>query len=165
MAYDYLDQDIQATAIARVRDDDSFFNPSLGHNGFAADGTRYTVGIQDGGPIFATWYSEAPGPFRGSTPAFPNQALILLSKAALTILDETTRSLNLWMQFLVADVYALTNNFDNSTNGWTPKDLTWADGVISVTYVPDKGSSGITSPMVVNIDFTRDAVYLDVSTP
>lgn len=163
ISYDYLNQDIQATALVQVRDDDSFFNPGLGHYGFAADGTRYTAGIQDAGPVFASWYSEIPGPYRGPKPTFPNAGLILLSKVALTILDETTRDLILWMQFLLADNQALTDNFDGGINSWTPRSLNFADGVLSVTYEADEGNTDIVSPMVATFDFTQDKVYTDIA--
>jgi hypothetical protein len=239
--YDYIDQDIQATALVQVRDNDSFYNPALGHNGFAADGTRYTAGAQDallvthvaaasgtytclatnslttGSKVLlngftgnftalngtvqtiistglsdsqfefttgtdtitgasqptaqvntpSSWYSEASGPYRGTKVTFPNAGLILLSKVSLVILDESTRSLALWMQFLLSDTFALTNNFNGESNGWTPKSVCYADGVISVTYLPDEGSmappDGIVSRMVVSLDFAQDTVYLDVA--
>ena len=173
IAYDYLNQDIQASALILMRDDDSFYNPTLGHYGFAADGTRYTAGVQDSvsGPVYASWYTELPSAYRGSKATFPNAGLILLSKASLVILDETTRALNLWMQFLLADTLALTNNFENGTLSFTPRSLTYADGVISVIYEPDEGATDITpgagaaSHMVVTLDFTQDKAYLDVAVP
>lgn len=161
--YDYLDQDIQATALIQVRDDDSFYNPLLGHNGFAYDGTRYTSGVQDAGPVYASWYSEATGPYRGGSATFPKYGLILLSKVALTILDESTTALTLWMQFLLNDTYAMTNNYSGGTVGFSPKSLSYADGVLSVTYLPDEGST-VSSKMVVTFDFTQDKTYLDVAT-
>lgn len=161
--YDYLDQDIQATALIQVRDNDSFYNPLLGHTGFAADGTRYTAGVQDSGPVFASWYNEAAGLYRGTKVTFPNAGLILLSKVSLVILDETTRALALWMQFLLNDAYALTNNFSGGSVGFTPHSLCYADGVISVTYLPDEGAVDILSKMIVTFDFTQDTVYLDVA--
>jgi hypothetical protein len=163
--YDYIDQDIQATALVQIRDNDSFYNPSLGHNGFAADGTRYTNGVQDAGPVFASWFTEGVGTYRGTSAPFPNAGLILLSKVSLVILDETTRSLNLWMQFLLEDQNALTDNFNGGTVGFTPKGLLYANGIVSVTYKPDGGATDVTSQMVVTLDFTQDNVYLDVAVP
>lgn len=163
MSYDFLDQDIQSSQLIQVRDDDSFYNPALGHYGFAADGTHYTAGVQDAGPVLASWYSETPGTYRGTKQAFPNAGLILLSKVSLVILDETTRALNLWMQFLLDDHFILTNNFSGGLIGFTPQSLCYADGILSVTYLPDEGSSGL-SKMVVTIDFSQDLAYLDVAT-
>lgn len=163
--YDYLDQDIQATTLVQVRDDDSFYNPTLGHNGFAADGTHYTNGVQDAGPVFASWFTEGAGTYRGSTAPFPSAGLILLSKVSLVILDGSTRALNLWMQFLLADQNAMTDNFSEGSNGWTPSTLSYADGIVSVTYEPDEGNVDITGSMVVTFDFTQDSVYLDVAVP
>ena len=162
-AYDYLNQSMVASALIQPRDDDSFYHPELGHTGFAADGTRYTNGVQDPGPVFALWYKEIPGPYRSSTPNFPNAGLILLSRVALTILDESDQTLPLWMKFLLSDSHALANNFDLALSGFLPTGLAYADGIISVTYKPDPGSITITSNMIVSIDFTQDQVYLDVA--
>ena len=161
--YDYLDQDIQATALIQVRDDDSFYNPSLGHNGFAFDGTRYTAGVQDAGPIFASWYTESAGSYRSTLQTFPKYGLILLSKVAMTILDESTRDLALWMQFLMNNTNALTNNFSGGNIGFTPQSLCYADGIVSITCVPDEGATDITSKMVITFDFSQDRSYLDVA--
>lgn len=161
--YDYIDQDIQSTALIQVRDDDSFYNPTLGHNGFAFDGTRYTAGVQDAGPIFASWYSEPTGPYRGDSLTFPKFGLILLSKVSLVILDESTRALTLWMQFLLNDANAFTDNFTGGAIGFTPKNLCYADGILSVTCEPDEGAVDITSKMVVTFDFSQDRSYLDAA--
>lgn len=106
----------------------------------------------------------APTPYRGEQQPFPQQALLLLDSATLTILDATQPGLPLWMQFLLHDQFALADNFNGQLNSWTPTGLAYADGVISVSYAPDPGSTFITSNMVVNIDFTQDKVYLDVGT-
>lgn len=245
--YDYIDQDIVSTALILPFDDDSFYNPTANvHTGFAADGTHYTAGVQDSGPVFASWYTEfnpnpnsvlvsiadiqiasnivtittsidhnfivnqsvyvtnvgaatfldqallivlsitantitavfthanysltadtgtvSPSPYRGEQQAFPNSGLILLSKVAMTLLDQTNRTLPLWMQFLLGDNYAMANNFNGLLNGWTPRDLSYSDGVISIIYTPDLGSVTVTSTMIVSIDFVQDSVYLDVAT-
>lgn len=200
MAYDYINQSIRATCLIEPKDDDSFYNPAtLGHSGFAWDGTLYIEGVQQitiaspPTPVYASWATEASGAYRGDSSTFPQAGLVLLSRVALTILDETTSALKLWMQFLlqsnvldpvssppvVAGSYALTDNFNGELNGWLPSGLAYADGVLSVTYSPDAGNrdgvvtSGSGSPpvtnynidsnMVVNIDFTQDKVYLDVA--
>ena len=159
--YAYLTQSIQATCLIEPKDDDSFYNPTtLGHNGFAWDGTLYFDGVQQmtisspPTPIYASWFTESPGVYRGDLSTFPRAGLVLLSKAALTILDETTSALTLWMQFLlqsnflnpntsppvVAGSYALSDNFNGELNGWLPSGLAYADGVLSVVYSPDPGN-------------------------
>jgi hypothetical protein len=179
--YNYLNQSMVATALIELKDDDSFYNPSLGHNGFAWDGILYSEGQQVSeisGVQYASWFIEAdtPGPYRSAQANFPTAGLVLLSKVALTILDESTYpNLNLWMQFLLADLFLLVNNFTSSytsesTIGFTPSGLAYADGVISVIYTPDEGASNITlgsgpaSTMVLSIDFSQDRAYLDVAT-
>jgi hypothetical protein len=174
MAYDYLDQNIVASALIQPHNNDSFYNPTLGHDGFAFNGRRYTAGREDPGPVLASWFTEPFGQFRGDSAAFPPFGLILLSPVSLVILDESIptldpKTLTLWMQFLLSDNFALTNNFNRALDGWTPSALSYADGVISVTYVPDEGSQigglplATDSNMVVNIDFAQDSVFADVA--
>jgi len=176
--YNYLNQDIVATTLIQSYDNDSFYNPTINnHTGFAADGTHYTNGVQDAGPIYASWFTEygTPGDlYRDDQGPFPAYGLILLSPVSMVILDQSTpvpqaNELKLWMQFLLADNYMLGNNFDGSLQGFTPSGLSYADGIISVTYKPDDGNMDSTSPpvssnthMVVSLDFSADQAYLDV---
>lgn len=175
-AYDYLDQVIVASALIQPHDNDSFYNPvQNGHSGFAADGLFYQNGVSVLGHSNASWFDEAFGPYRGDTPAFPLYGLILLSPVSMVILDAGTPTLNaaqltLWMQFLMSDLYALANNWNAAINGWTPANLSYADGIVSVTYIPDEGNASgggppasVNSKMVVSMDFSQDKVYLDVA--
>ncbi len=164
-AYDYINQSIQSTCLIEPKDIDSFYNPvTESHTGFAWDGTYYAAGVQqltNGVPTYASWYTEGQNDYRGILPTFPQTGLVLLSKVALTILDGSTSTLTLWMQFLLHNDYALANNFNNSLNGWLPSGLAYADGILSVIYTPDGAG---TSNMVVNLDFTQDQAYLDIAT-
>jgi hypothetical protein len=182
-AYDYINQSIMATCLIQPKDIDSFYNPiTQGHTGFAWDGVLYSAGVQQYTPtsppnlIYASWYTEGVNAFRGELQTFPQTGLVLLSKAALTILDGSTSALNLWMQFLVENQYALADNWNDALNGWLPSNVIYADGVISVIYTPDPGnktgslssppipgSYNINSSMVVHLDFTQDSVYVDVA--
>lgn len=180
MAYDYLAQSITATALIQPFDNDSFYNPVYNlHTGYAADGTHYTNGVQDAGPVYSSWYLEygtSGDPYRGDQAAFPTYGLILLSPASMVILDEGTpvpqaSQLKLWMQFLLADSNMFANNFNDSLQGFTPSGLNYADGIISIVYTPDSGNVDTFPPasppssgthMVVSIDFTMDSAYLDV---
>lgn len=174
MAYDYLNQSIVSSLLIVPKDNDSFFNPvSLGLTGYGFDGQLYDGGVLAIAPfgpfqnLQASWFLEAQSAYRGPLPTFPKGALVLLSKTALTILDETNSvttagALPLWMEFLLNDLYALTDNFDNTLIGFTPAGLSYAGGILVVTYIPDAGST-IQSAMAVNVDFTGDGVYLDVA--
>jgi len=203
--YDYLDQNIVATCLIQAYNNDSFYNPAANfHTGFAADGTFYLSGVQQvgagspPGPIYASWYLElahptasGPEPSRDASATFPAYGIILLSPVAMTILDESTpvpqaNQLKMWMQFALADAYMMTNNYVSALSppqlaiqGFTPSGLSYADGIISITYTPDSGNqppvlSGTPDPipqpgdsaqshMVVSIDFSQDAAYVDVA--
>ncbi len=165
-AYDFINQPIQASLLITVKDDDPFFNPGpLAITGFAADGFYYDGGVRT--MTQASWFTEGEGPYRGPLQAFPAAALVLLSQVSLTILDvsnavQTSALLPLWMQALLGDSLALTNNFEDSLVGFTPSGLTYAAGILTVTYIPDAGSE-IQSTMSVNFDFTQDSIYLYVA--
>jgi hypothetical protein len=185
MAYDFIDQNILASTNIQPLDDDSFYFPVRNqHTGWAFDGKYYQAGVLQPGVQPPSWFTEAFSVFRGSTQAFPTYGLVLLSPAALSILDQSTPvktapQLPLWMLFVLGDNNALANNFNNSNQGFLPKSVCYADGVISVTYSPDPGNQpdnlvhpiltppptppSAQSSMVVSIDFTQDRVYLDVA--
>lgn len=179
--YNFINQPIQSTCLIQQSNSDSFYFPELnGHNGFAFNGSYYENGVEViSPPTVASWYAEGSGPYRGVTGSFPAYGLVLLGRANLTILDESSPALALWMTFLLGDNLLLANNFalDNpnypsSLIGYTPSRLTYANGIISVTYVPDAGAEdiglsppmGSASNMVVHIDFTQDTAYLDIAT-
>ena len=170
MSYNFVNQSIVSSLLINVKDDDPFFNPILlALSGFSANGFYYDSGVKTSAT--ASWYSEPQGEFRGPLQTFPQSALVLLSYAALTILDvsnavQTSSMLPLWMQFILSDDYALTDNFDpNALIGYTPAGLSYGGGVIAVNYTPDAGASP-QGGMAVNLDFTLDSVYLyAVATP
>lgn len=160
-AYDYINQSIQSSLLILPKDDDPFFFPTqLAHTGFAWDGFLYDGGVRQ--VQQASWYTEPQGPYRGPLQTFPQASLVLLSKVALTILDETNTNLPLWMQFLLQDMQALANNFNNTIIGFTPESLTYAGGVLTVLGMPDPGST-IQSMLAVSLDFVNDTAYLEVA--
>ena len=176
--YAYISQPILASALVQQMDDDSFYFPDTnGLTGYAFNGLYYVNGAPSmSPPLYASWYTEGQGPYRGSNAPFPPYGLLLLGRASLTILDESTPQLALWMTFLLHDQLLLTDNFAlenplypnspplSQLQGFLPRGLAYANGIISVTFSPDPGSESITSTMVVNIDFTQDTAYLDVAT-
>lgn len=200
MGYNFISQNIVASCLIQPHDDDSFYNPQrLSHTGYAFDGNHYTLGVQDGpaspwaaagGNLQASWWTESQtGQYRDDQQDFPTYGLVLLSPVSLVILDQSVpvalaTSLPLWMQFVLGDFNALANDFDGAVQGFTPSGVCYADGIVSVTYVPDSGNQasyatghaplvppypspypavGVTSHMVVSIDFAKDSVYLDVA--
>src|SRR5271170_901221 len=154
MAYDYINQSIQSSLLIVPKDNDPFFFPAqLGLTGFAFDGFFYDGGVKT--LTQASWFTEAQGPYRGILQSFPQGALVLLSVVSLTILDETNTTLDLWMQFLLQDMQALTNNYlaaqsPNNLVGFTPTSLSYAGGVLTVKYIPDAGST-VQSTLAVNL--------------
>ena len=164
--YDYINQAIQSSLLIVPKDNDPFFFPTqLALTGFAFDGFYYDGGVKLGSQ--ASWFLEAQGLYRGPLPSFPEAALVLLSQVSLTILDETNPvvtagKLPLWMQFLTNDLYAMTDNFNDTSVGFTPSGLSYAAGVLTLTYAPDAGSV-VQSALAVNIDFVQDEVYLYVA--
>jgi hypothetical protein len=165
MAYDYLNQEVVATCLIQSSDIDSFYNPTaLTHTGYAFDGFYYTNGVQDS-TRRASWFIEGTSSYRGSGQPFPSSGLVILSRVALTILDVTTvtAGLVLWMQFLMDDSFMLTDNFNGGLQGFSPKGLSYADGILSVEYSTNPGSTAVTTAMVGTIDFSQDKAYVDVA--
>ncbi len=167
--YNFLGQSIITSCLIQIRDDDSFFNPvALQHTGFAYDGNHYTGGVLSlaGSPPVAqaSWYLENPSLFRGVERAFPTAGLVLLSPAAMSIFDDSSVPLTLWMGFLLGDGLALSDNYTYGAEivGYTPSAVQYANGIITVTMTPDPGSAN-QSILAVNIDFGQDTAYLDNS--
>jgi hypothetical protein len=174
MPFNYLSQSIIATLSIEKKNNDVFYNPELqpSYNGYAADGFLYSNGQVT--PASASWATEPFGSYRGSSAAFPNSVLLLLSNTSLAVLDETSHNLNLWLLALLSDSYALSNNFalgsiahsySQTLQGFQPRGLTYANGVISVIYNPDPGSIAINGTLVVNLDLAQDRVYLETVVP
>lgn len=147
-----------SSCLISPRDNDPFFNPvSMGHTGFAANGMMYNTGVPH--PVVASWFSEEPSSTRGSNPTFPSIGLALLSKTDFTIYDESDRHLPLWMRFVLADNFLLTNNFDG-LHGFTPSEVSYAQGVISLLFTPDPGLV-LQTNLVITIDFSRDTAAIE----
>src|SRR5271167_8164 len=147
MAYDFIDQNIVASCLVQSHTDDSFYNPVVNsHTGYAFDGNYYSLGAVVNGHQQASWFTEfGTNPFRGNQAAFPSYGLVLVSPVSLVILDQSKAvsqaySLPLWMQFVLGDNNALANNFNGSEQGFTPRSVCYADGIVSVTYTPDAGN-------------------------
>jgi len=85
--------------------------------GFARDGTRYTGGAQDGGPVNAPWATEAFSVTRGTRDDFPEQVLIAWTANSLVIFDLTNfpASLTMWMRFTVNTSALLRQSITNVT--------------------------------------------------
>lgn len=161
MAYDYLNQPVITSQLCFQRDAESFFHPvELGHTGYAFDGYSYSSGTK--GTTTASWFSEPQGATRGPLQEFPAQALVLVSRASITILDATTEALNLWMLFYFADQNAYANNSQTAVAGYVASSVTWANGLLSIVMTPDAGSTP-QAAVVLTIDFVQDTVYLDTS--
>jgi hypothetical protein len=157
--YDYLGQPVLTSMLCFQRDVDSFFNPTeLGHTGFAFDGLSYTNGVA--GTTKASWSTESQGDARGPLQSFPTQALVIVSRAVLSLIDATTPALNLWSLSYLADVYGFTDNPQQHAQGYLPSAVTWNNGLLTVTMSPDVGSSNL-SPNVITFDFVQDAIYAD----
>src|SRR5271156_1625850 len=104
MAYDYINQSIQTSLLIVPQDNDPFYNPTqLALTGYGFDGNLYDGGVRATAvfvpyqSLQASWFTEAQSSYRGPLQSFPGAALVLLSQVALTILDETSSELPLWI--------------------------------------------------------------------
>jgi hypothetical protein len=81
---------------------EAWANPTTTNlTGYAADGTRYTSGVQDPGPDYAPWYSEGASDDRSSVGPFPSKYMIAVTRLELVIYDLANypTNLNVWMRF------------------------------------------------------------------
>lgn len=167
MGYNFIDQNIVASCLIQSYTDDSFYNPtSNSHTGFAFDGNYYSLGVLVPGHPQASWFTEfGTNSFRGNQAAFPAFGIVLLSPVSLVILNQTNsvahaEDLPLWMQFVLGDNNALANDFDSSVQGFLPSKVTYADGIVSVTYTPDAGNQ----PYRIVANITQTSITSNVLT-
>jgi len=111
---------------------DAWSNPiTAGFTGYARDGTRYTNGVQDAGPVYAPWYSETAGSDRSSVGAFPSKVLISATRSEITIFDFANypTDLDVWMRFRLGDsgTFKLIGRIDESIT-----DVCFNNGVLCV---------------------------------
>lgn len=88
--------------VAGDTSNEAWDNPTTTNfTGYARNGTRYTNGVQDPGPVYAPWYSEAAGSDRSSVGSFPQKYLIAVTRLELVIFDLGTypATLDVWMRF------------------------------------------------------------------
>ncbi len=160
--YDFLHQPVLATHLVSALPNDGFLFPeSNNFSGYAFDGYSYSNGVK--GVSQASWATETLGTdYRGSVIAFPAQALLILTRACLAVVDGSTASLTPWMVFLLGDELALPNNYTNgsSTLGYTPAKVSYTmGGLISIDYQADLGSTN-DSALIVDINLAADTVSL-----
>lgn len=160
-SFDFIDESTISSCSILERNNDSFFNPTeLGHNGFAFDGFYYNLGVRNTASV-ASWFSEPSSITRGVQASFPTQGIALITQASLTILTQENNELEMWMIFLIGDNYAVPGNWSGEAMGWSPISVSYENGIISVGYSPDPGSTGI-NPFVCKIDFTQDSSYIEI---
>jgi len=88
---------------------EAWANPTTGSfTGYARNGKHYTGGVEDPGPVWAPWATEAQSANRGPRDDFPLKALLAMTKQELVIFDldsfdGTPASLHVWMRFTMPD--------------------------------------------------------------
>lgn len=118
-------------------------NPvASGLTGYARDGTRYTAGVQDGGPVNAPWAAEAFSTTRGNRDDFPEEALIVWTDNTVVIFDLTNfpADLTMWMRFTVdaANILRVTVTDVKMVNGaMIVSHTTGTSGLILVDFKGD----------------------------
>lgn len=153
-------KEILASALFEAGPDDEFFFPVDGVlTGFAYDGKLYQNGAEVPAVDPASWFSEEPGPFRGTRAQFPQRGLILVTDAGLSILDLESRYA-MWMIALRGDNFGLTHNFLNNISGFTPSSVSYQNGRVVVSLSPDAGSV-FTAPVFIIFDLVLDRIYME----
>jgi hypothetical protein len=83
---------------------DAWHTPTAGgFSGYAQNGKKYTNGVEDAGPVWAPWASEASSQDRGVRDDFPDLALIIVDRLEVVIYDldlyHAGGTLTVWMRF------------------------------------------------------------------
>jgi hypothetical protein len=160
--YEVLTQPVVSSLVVFNRDDDAFFNPvRLGLTGYGFDGYYYADGVQNLSQV-ASWASEQPSATRGTLINFPTSALVVVSEAVCSIFDTSGGSLVQWMVFYKSDEFSLPTNFylDSEAASFSPSQVSWGNGVLSLLLIPDSGSTNQASALL-SFDFTQDEIYID----
>ena len=140
---------------------DGFFNPNLGGTGYCSDGFWYDEGVKN--PLQrASWYLEPESTTRGGTKIFPDRALVLVTDAAITILD-MNNNLDLWMTFIRLDRGAYCHNPAGVLFGTTATHVSYCNGTLLVSLRPDAGSVDDGDHLLI-INFREDTVTLEGTT-
>lgn len=156
---------IITSAVIREQADDPFFHPELGLNGFGYNGCQYQHGALTGTTRSEWWVEAQAGGdqlFRGSTSDFPAAALCLATTDAISILD-ITDNMTMWMIFRQGAGCAYSTHFGLGDGAlFIPASFSYASGLLSLLFTPKLGST-YTQPVTLNIDFTKDFIYLDTN--
>lgn len=153
------DSRILASCSIRETPTDAFFHPELGLSGYGWDGVFYYKGIEKI-PVRpkATWFTEAINPsdpahpYRSTIPFFPKRGIALATSEGLTIFDEASGSLDVWMTFIKDDPHALLNRFTPGAELLTPNSLSYNNGILVLSFLQD---------VDLYIDFNQDSAYAD----
>jgi len=134
--------------------------PTLNNfSGFAQDGTKYTNGVQDVGPVLAPWASETQSNDRSPRADFPTRAMIVVAQGDvgevvifdLDNFDGSASSLIVWMRFKLG----------NASNFWaigrissSVQQATMRNGVLTVAT----DNNGIENGGIFVFDFKLDGI-------
>lgn len=130
---------------------------SYSFTGYGRNGRHYTNGVEDPGPVYAPWYSEAPGADRGTRGDFPTRALIVVAAEEICIFDLDTfdgsvSTLKLWMRFR----YGNSSNFYMIGRGnETIRDVKMRNGMLVLAQKNTSWENG----RLITIDFKGDDTY------
>ena len=153
--------EVVSSRLITAENNDGFFNPVVdSHTGYAWDGSLYQNGAIVTAAPKAAWYLETPGPFRGATPGFPKEGLILVTDAGLSIIDTKDDTYTLWMLAIRGDSYGFTHNFSGDIQGFRPRGVAYQNGRVILTLSPDVGAE-IQATAFLILDFVLDRIYME----
>lgn len=124
--------------------------------GYARNGKHYTNGVEDAGPVWAPWATEAAGDHRGARSDFPLSALIVVGRYEVVIFDldsyvGAVTSLKVWMRFYWND----SDYMSLGRGEWNVRDVKMKNGTLVACSQYD--SSPATNGGVFCIDFKSNS--------
>lgn len=134
-------------------------NPTA-HNftGYARDGSHYTNGVQDVGPVLAPWAQEFTSGNRSARDDFPNEALLVATHNELVIfdLDNWPTTLGVWMRFeLGPSTYYMIGD-----NRMDIGAVSMKNGTLVACHYPVSGATAGVVIVNFKVDGTNDAAHL-----
>ena len=153
--------EVTSSGLITAQNSDPFFFPAENlHTGYAWDGVYYLKGVVSPGALKASWYREAPGPYRGATPYFPKKGLILATDAGVSIIDIKDGAYTLWMLFLRGDNFGFTHNYTGGVQGIDPILIAYQAGRVVLNMKADAGAVNQTPAFLV-FDLVLDQIYME----
>jgi hypothetical protein len=134
---------------------EAWAEPTLNNfSGYARDGTHYTNGVQDGGPVQAPWSAEGASNNRSSRSDFPQRVLVVVSILEIVLydLDNYPTTFDVWARFKLGNTSTSTEFHFFGRGQWSIRNVFMKNGVLYASTQHTGWENG----SLHTFDFKRD---------